>query len=62
MFGNDVKKFFNYLKKRDELTWLEARHSSLGESNLLKEKEAGITEKLKESLTDFSNWIKKINS
>jgi multimeric flavodoxin WrbA len=113
-----------YTELIERLTWMENRHSSLGESNLLKDKEAGviamghnwngqnvvelekdvlkffgfktpkelsfnrqwtsdaydetlsgykkdykdflkemnIMEKLKESLTDFTNWIKKINS
>jgi multimeric flavodoxin WrbA len=117
-----MNAIYSHLMER--LTWLEARHSSLGESNLLKDKETGIVafghnwngqnvvqlekdvlkffgfktpkelsfnrqwtndaldetlsgykkdykdflkemdimEKLKESLTDFTNWIKKINS
>jgi multimeric flavodoxin WrbA len=31
-----------YSNLMERLTWLEARHSSLGESNLLRDKEAGI--------------------
>jgi len=117
-----MNAIYSHLMER--LTWLEARHSSLGESNLLKDKEVGIiafghnwngqnvvelekdvlkffgfktpkelsfnrqwtndaldetlsgykkdykdflkemniVEKLKESLTDFNSWIRKINS